>query len=138
MMYRCGWATKPRQEVVLAVRLTRSFFDNVIAHAIPSSFNPDLYSTRQEWAHAVKQSNVRLQWDPDHDPVGNKVARRAVQLGLRNDAIAEYAKSAILEIIDVTELVAQQRINMQAGDYDLLATPEERVYLPKCTNIGSV
>lgn len=138
MMYRCGWATKPGQEVVLAVRLKRRFFDSVLAQAIPSSFNPDLHSTRQEWAHAVKQSNVRLQWDPDHDPVGHKVTRRAVQLGLRNDAIAEYARAAIIEIIDATQLVAQQRIYMQAGDYELLATPEERVYLPDGTNTDRV
>ena len=130
MMYRCGWASKPGQEVVLAVRLKRNFFDRVLANAIASTYNSDLHASRQEWQHAVKQSNVRLQWDPDHGPSGNKEIRRAVQLGLRNEMIAEYAKPAILEIIDVSELVHQQRKIMQAGDYDVLMIPKERKYKP--------
>jgi hypothetical protein len=40
-------------------------------------------------AQAVAESNVRLQWNPDHNPKGEKVERRAIQLGRRGDAIAK-------------------------------------------------
>src|SRR5689334_12903612 len=33
MMYRCGWATKPRQEVVLAVEITRAGFERALSQA---------------------------------------------------------------------------------------------------------
>jgi hypothetical protein len=39
--------------------------------------------SREEWQDQVKESSVRLQWDPDHDPFGNKLERRAIQIGLR-------------------------------------------------------
>lgn len=132
MMYRCGWGAKPGQEVILAVRLQRQFFDSVLAQAVPSSFNADLYSSQQAWRQAVKQSNVRLQWDPDHDPAGYKLPRRAIQLGLRGEVLGMYSNSAILEIIDVSELVKQQRNNITITDsnYQYLVMPQESVYRP--------
>ena len=61
MMYRCGWATKEGQEVVLAIRLQRSAFDQILSLAVHSSFKPDVYGTRKEWKKAVDESDVRLQ-----------------------------------------------------------------------------
>src|SRR5882724_8185185 len=83
MMYRSGWGTKEDQEVTLAVRLRRPFFDSLLARAVPSSWDRDLYPTSDEWSRAVGRSDVRLQWDPDHHPKGAKLERRAIQLGLR-------------------------------------------------------
>lgn len=37
MMYRCGFASKPRQERVLAIDVTRSGFEWALAHAARSS-----------------------------------------------------------------------------------------------------
>ena len=35
MMYRCGWATKENQEVVLAVRIRREGFDEILRKDVP-------------------------------------------------------------------------------------------------------
>ena len=37
MMYRCGWASKERQQMVLAIRLSRAFFDTLLRDAVESS-----------------------------------------------------------------------------------------------------
>ena len=42
MMYRSGWGTKPGQEVVLAIRLTRGYFDSLLQQAVPSVYDPEL------------------------------------------------------------------------------------------------
>src|SRR6516165_4169278 len=68
MMYRSGWGSKEGQEVVLAVRLKRSAFDEILRRAVHSTFAPEVYETRDAWKQAVGGSEVRLQWDPDHDP----------------------------------------------------------------------
>src|SRR5207302_1704582 len=70
MMYRSGWGTKADQEVTLALRLRRAFFDALLAEAVPSSWDCDLYPTREDWSRAVAGSDVRLQFDPDHHPSG--------------------------------------------------------------------
>lgn len=127
MMYRSNWAQSPGQEMVLAIRLQRRFFDKVLQHAVPSSYDPSLFATTGEWQTAVQHSEVRLQWDPDHDPYGDKCTRRAIQLGLRGKLLEEYSRDAIVEIIDVTPLVTEQHAFLQK-DIHLLQTPEERIY----------
>lgn len=129
MMYRSGWGTKPGQEHVLAIRLRRAFFDGVLAHAVGSSHEPARFATRDEWARALKSSQVRLQWDPDHDPSGAPVARRALQLGLRGSALARYVEGTV-SIADVTEMVAAQR-RYASPPFERLETPLERVYVPE-------
>jgi hypothetical protein len=88
-----------------------------------------LYSDEAAWERAVSTSPVRLQWDPDHDPSGTKAQRRAIQLGLRGDVLARYAREWVLEIEDISEFVAPQRRNAESGDgYARLVTPKESVY----------
>jgi hypothetical protein len=127
MMYRSGWGTKPGQEVTLAVRLRRDAFNEVLGRAVHSTFVPEVYGTEDAWKKAVADSDVRLQWDPDHGPAGAPLERRAIQLGLRGDSLARYASEWLLEVEDISEFVAEQRSNARAP-YDLLVTPRERVY----------
>src|SRR5207247_8157166 len=108
MMYRSGWGTKEGQEVILALRLRRQFFESILDQAVASSFDPTEYKSRDEWQSAVDTSDVRLQWDPDHSPSGAKQDRRAIQLGLRGDMLRRMAKEELLEIVDLSEFVASQ------------------------------
>lgn len=128
MMYRCGWAQKPGQEVVLAIRLARAGFDRMLAAAVHSSFVAAVYGDEATWKQRVARSDVRLQWDPDHDPHGNKQERRAIQLGLRGAMLREYATTWCLGIEDVTALVVEQHRHVVARALGLLDTPHERVY----------
>jgi hypothetical protein len=126
MMYRSGWGTKPDQEVILAIRLRRAAFDEVLANAVFSSFQPKLHEDRDAWKRELSSSEVRLQWDPDHAPNGAKEERRAIQLGLRGELLRRYAREWILEIIDMRESVAAQRRHID--DLDTLVIPREEVY----------
>jgi Domain of unknown function (DUF4291) len=129
MMYRSGWASKEGQERILAVRLNRSFFDELLRAAVPSSHEQSTYPSRQDWAEAVKSSEVRLQWDPDHDPAGRPLERRALQLGLRGHTLQRYATDEIVSITDMTDFVIEQRNQMMIAPAALLM-PEEHVYIP--------
>lgn len=126
MMYRCGWATKPGQEHVLAVWLPRDVFEQeILARAVHSSYSAEPYGTREAWQQAVQRSDVRLQWDPDHGPGGNALERRAIQLGLRGAATRAFANEWVRRIEDVTPLVREQRACLH--DLERLQTPVERV-----------
>lgn len=113
MMFRCGWATKEGQERVLALWLKRDFFDALLERVVPSAWIPTQHDTREEWQRAVKRSDVRLQWDPDHGPGGTPVERRTIQLGLRGDALAALGGDAIVALEDITALVEQERARRQ-------------------------
>ena len=128
MMYRSGWGTKPGQEVTLAARMQRAAFDAILRAAIPSSFDAARYPDAATWQAAVAQSEAREQWDPDHDPSGAPLARRAIQLGLRGALLARYAREWIIEIEDISPFVAEQRERAHPPYADLL-TPREDVYV---------
>lgn len=134
MMYRSAWGTSPGQEVVLGIRISRTFFDTLLATAVASSYDPGDPGTHEEWQDRVRTSDVRLQWDPDHDPGGGKLERRAIQLGLRGEVLRAYATSEILGIYDMTPLIEEQRPNAQREGWKLLRTPVERVYVPRETD----
>lgn len=128
MMYRSGWATKEGQEVVLAVRILRMAFNTILAQAVHSNFQPNLYADQDAWKKAVATSDVRLQFDPDHDPYRAPVERRAIQLGLRGDVLARYAKEWIVDIEDISAFVHEQHEHVIAKDLAELVTSRENMY----------
>ena len=133
MMYRSGWGTKPGQEVTLGLRLRRRFFDRLLRDAVVSSFDPARHASRESWQRAVETSDVRLQWDPDHAPDGAKLARRAVQLGLRGEALKALATTELVEVIDMSPLVEAQRAHA-VRPWTELRTPIEHVYATTLEN----
>ena len=137
MMFRSGWGTKENQEVTLALRVRRTFFDGLLAAAVPSSWAPEEFATEAEWSKAVARSAVRVQWDPDHNPAGGKLERRAIQLGLRGDTLEAFGRRELLEVIDLTEFVAEQREGLASRGVAGLVTPRERVYRPADSELAA-
>jgi hypothetical protein len=140
MMFRSGWAQKVGQERVLAYWITQEFFDEILAKAVISSFDSSFYSSQDLWKADMDQSEVRLQWDPDHDPYGKPVARRAVQLGLKGSILKAFATTQVQHIEDVTPFVHEQYAHIQNNTLDKLKVPIERIYMPQasstCAKIG--
>ena len=129
MMYRSGWGTKPSQEITLAVTISRVLFDEILSLAVPSTYQEHLYGDLTEWKDAVANSEVRLQWDPDHGPIGEPLSRRAIQLGLRGDILERYARAEVVRIDDISDFVAEQRRHFPHGISEL-RTPAEVPYRP--------
>lgn len=128
MMYRCGWASKENQERVLALWLAKTAFEEILSQAVFSSFRADDYESEETWKHELATKNVRLQWDPDHNPYGDKLTRRALQLGLKNDTLEQFGKHQVTHIEDVTDFVQQQKIHVDNRQLAHLSIPQERVY----------
>lgn len=127
MMYRSGWGTKLGQEVTLAIRLTRAYFDRVLESAVASGHSASTLQSKEEWRQAIAASDVRLQWDPDHDPHGKALERRAIQLGIRGMTQKPLGEGgdAIVEIEDVSSFVEQQRLVLGSRSEDLMMPREE-------------
>lgn len=119
MMYRSGWASKPKQERILAIRITRHGFEDILLKA----------STHGS-------GSVRLQWDPDHTPHGVKVQnRRAIQLGLRGDLLEKFLHEFIIDIKDMTDFVKEQAQHV-TDTCEFLKIPVETVY--KCSKDAAI
>lgn len=128
MMYRCGWAEKENQERVLALWVGKKDFDAIIREAVFSSFAPDVYANHAQWQDELNNKDVRLQWDPDHDPYGRKVERRAIQLGLKGKVLERFGKQSIKRIEDVTDFVRQQKKYVDSKQLEKVEVPIETIY----------
>jgi len=105
MMYRCGWATKPRQERVLAVEITRTGFEWALEHACLSHFDPRHHRDRQTWSQQLTVSPVRIQWDPERSIRLGVLPYRSLQVGLSGEAVDRYVDEWILALTDITATV---------------------------------
>jgi len=130
MMYRCGWAKKENQERVLALWIKKVILEDILSQAVLSSYNPRYYRDMAEWRNEMDTKEVRLQWDPDHDPYGGKITRRAIQLGLKGSMLQNFGKRQISAIDDITEFVQQQKKYVDDHRLDMLEVPVERVWSP--------
>ncbi len=90
MMYRAGWAAKENQQHILAIRLPLVYFKIILQQATPSSYESELFATQEEWKAELDKTEARLQWDPDHDPFGNKEQRKAIQIGMKGDVLKKF------------------------------------------------
>lgn len=129
MMYRSGWGTKEGQEVTLAIHLKIETFRNYLAHSVYTSFDQTEGISHEEWRNELENSNIRLQWDPDHDPHGLKQERRAIQIGLRDDFIRSFAKEDILLIEDISQFVKEQYKFIQNRQLENLTVPAEKPFV---------
>jgi hypothetical protein len=130
MMYRCGWATKPGQEHVLAVTITRDGFEWALAHAELSHYVRDVHPDRATWQRRLGQAPTRVQWDPERDLRLRELPYRSLQLGLGGAAVPRYVDEWITGIADVTPLVREIRARLDDGDEAAAAAllPDERPY----------
>jgi hypothetical protein len=130
MMYRCGWATKPGQEHVLAVSITRAGFEWALANAALSHYERDLHPDRVTWQRELKRAPVRVQWDPERDLRLRELPYRSLQLGLGGAAVPLYADEWTTGITDVTGLVREIRGHLDDNDETRAAAllPPERPY----------
>ena len=126
MMYRCGWATKPGQERVLAVELTRAGFDWALANACISHYEPGGAETQAQWAQRLRRSPVRVQWDPERSIQLGALPHRSLQLGLGGEAVPRYVDEWTVGIRDVTDLARK----IQATRDPALLPPERPYPLP--------
>ena len=128
MMYRCGWAAKENQERVLGIWIKKEGFLKILEAAVYSSYQEDIYLTRENWKKELEQKAVRLQWDPDHDIYGEKQERKAMQLGLKDEILAQFNQEMISEIMDMTPFVKEQYSKIQKNEIDLLEVPFESIF----------
>ena len=129
MMYRNGWGTKEGQEIVLAIHLKIEAFERYVSKAIHSSYQEHLYTSIEDWKELVKKSSIRLQWDPDHDPYGTKLERKAIQIGIRNEQIKLFSKEDILKIEDISDFVSVEYEKVKNNKLEELLIPEEKPFL---------
>ncbi len=130
MMYRCGWATKPGQERVLAIQITRDGFEWALSNSSLSHHDPAVYASHHEWAARKNTTPVRIQWDPERSLLLEPLPWRSIQIGISGEAATKYVHEWITGLADITTTAHEIRDLIAAGDCHTARTmlPVERTY----------
>ncbi|PZG23809.1 DUF4291 domain-containing protein [Micromonospora craterilacus] len=139
MMYRCGWATKPGQERVLSIDITREGFEWALARACLSHYDRDLHGDKTTWTRQLKTRPVRVQWDPERSLRMHALPHRSLQVGLSAGAVDRYVDDWIVAVEDITPTVQRARDLLRRGDEQAAAAqlPLEHAYpLPEQIVVG--
>lgn len=135
MMYRAGWASKEHQQKILAITLPISHFKTILNNATISSYTDELFRNHDEWKNELEKTEVRLQWDPDHDPFGNKQERKAIQLGMKGNILIQFCTEWITKIEDVTEFVLNEYEKVKSNNINELNIPcEDAIIIEELIN----
>jgi len=140
MMYRSGYASKPGQEFVLGVDITREGFEWALQHAAISSYQPGFHASPEDWKRDVEAKPVRVQWDPERDWRLQPIAGvRAIQIGLSGDAVERYVNQWIVRIEDVTPVARLVAAVVESGKPpSMLPSASERPYLLNAATMTAI
>lgn len=88
MAYRSGWGTKPGQTRVLRIHIKRTGFEWALGNSCLSHYDPKYHSSESAWRTELKQSPVRIQWDPEQTiHLQPQQQIRSIQIGLSGEAV---------------------------------------------------
>ncbi len=129
-MYRCRWATADGQERVLAVEVTREGFEWALAHSCLAQYDHAFHPDREQWTAALKESPVRVQWEPERSLALTPLPHRSLQVGLGESVLDRYVEEWTVGVTDITHVVRRIRELVRRGDEQraLQMVPDERPY----------
>ena len=136
MMYRAGWASKEHQQKILRITLPMAHFETILKEATLSSYDAGIFKTQENWKNELEKTEVRLQWDPDHDPQGNKQERKAIQLGMKGNVLKQFCTEWITRIEDITPFVHGEYEKVKKDRLEELELPFEEVIVIRDTAIN--
>ena len=109
-----GWSVKLDDSDYAAVRISRAFFDELIA--VGRGASPD------------SKLRVELAWQPCRDPLGAPIGCRVPRLVLEGEALRRMYRIEPQRIVDVTRFVHQQVETLLRGGVTNYAMPLSRRY----------
>ncbi|MCU0464202.1 MAG: DUF4291 domain-containing protein [Anaerolineae bacterium] len=137
MMHRSGWGKKPGQEHILAIRITRSGWEEALSLGVLTRPDPRIHESEKHWITEFKSAKVNIQWDPEYTIRDLRLDHRSIQMGLTPSIVKSYVNEWILEIKDYTPLTRKiygllRAKHVEEAEHYL---PSEQVY-PVPESIG--
>jgi hypothetical protein len=131
MMHYSEWGRKANQENVLAIKMKKAGFDEILDYAVMSTFYKEIYGSNKSWQEKLSKSDIQWQWEPYHDLFGNRTERKAAKIGIKGEVQRRFNEEWILEIENITSFVQMQQQLIDSGKLEMIQIPHERAYAPE-------
>ena len=129
LMTRSNWGQKPGQERILAVKMRRLHFDQLLKQGVLTAYEPSNHRSFGQWEDAFAATKVHIQWDPERSLRGAIVDYESLQVGISRHLIQGWV-DAIVGLEDLTPLVRKIRRLRDEGKTAAAKRllPKERLY----------
>lgn len=130
LMARSNWGQKRGQERTLAIRITRTGWDQALSEGVLTAYTPGAHASFAAWEDAFADTAIHVQWDPERSLRGEKRQQDSIQVGVSRHRIRTYTDEWVVSIEDWTETINKIRSLRDRGrikDARRLL-PSERVY----------
>jgi hypothetical protein len=130
LMHRSNWGRKSNQEHILAVRITRTGWEEALKMGVLTSYESGVHKNPADWQIQFDKALVHVQWDPERSPKGADLQVDSIQVGLSRHVIRRFVDEWIVGIEDYTPTVRKIYDLLQKGDTKNAKRhlPPERVY----------
>jgi hypothetical protein len=130
LMERSNWGQKSGQECTLAIRISRSGWEEALSLGILTTPEPAIYPNHAAWKTLFDNAQVHIQWDTERSIRGSALNYETIQVELSRHIIKKYVDEWIVDIQDYTALVSKlyKLINSGHSDKAKKLLPPERIY----------
>lgn len=130
LMHRSNFGRKSGQGRTLAVRIKRSGWEEALASACLTGYEPRTHGSPDSWRKAFATAPVHVQWDPERTLRGAGLPHDSIQVGLSRAVIQRFVDDWTVSITDLTPLVQKLRKHLDDGRADQATRllPKESVY----------
>ena len=130
LMHRSNWGRKSNQEYILAVRITRSGWEEALSKSVLTAYEKSVHRNVTDWRKQFDKALVHVQWDPERSLKGADLQIESIQVGLSRHVIQDFVDKWIISIEDITPTVRKIYGLLQKGDSKNAKRqlPSERVY----------
>jgi hypothetical protein len=101
-----------------------------LEHSCLSHYDQAAYPDAIAWRQRMRDTCVRIQWDPERGLRHEPLEYRSLQIGLTGEAVARYADEWIVSITDVTRRMNHIRALLADGhdNHARVLLPDETPY----------
>ncbi|WP_092556787.1 DUF4291 domain-containing protein [Actinoplanes derwentensis] len=105
LMHRSNWGGKAGQERILAVRITRTGWEQALSRAVLTAPEPAVHGSAAAWSAEFARAAVHVQWDPERSLRGAALQHYSIQVGVGRGLIREFAEDWVVGVRDITPTV---------------------------------
>ena len=117
LMARSNWGQKAGQERILAVRITRSGWEQALAEGVLTAYTPGVHASVAAWDAAFKVAPIHIQWDPERSLSGARLAEDSIQVGVSRHRIEAFVHDWTVGLEDLTPKVRKIRSLRDQGKH---------------------
>lgn len=130
LMERSNWGKKSGQERILAIKMTRTGWNEALSLAVLTHPEPKIWPDPDIWRTALETAQVHCQWDPERSIRGASQSHYSIQIGLSRHILQRYTDDWVVAIEDKTPLVKKidSLLRNGKGTEASRLLPTERIY----------